>query len=129
MKERVEDAIEESMMHWHAHIMDSVPLETARNQRLRSVIQLVNVLATDLRQGCEAAARLVAEVMPEVGYVRMGFAVYEKEVTNEAREIVVTTCERLRPIAFSQGKSINDVTHSRVEEGCPKRDDSTGTDM
>ena len=39
MKERVEDAIEESMMHWHAHIMDSVPLETARNQRLRSVIQ------------------------------------------------------------------------------------------
>ena len=39
LKERVEDAIEESMMHWHAHIMDSVPLETARNQRLRSVIQ------------------------------------------------------------------------------------------
>ena len=39
MKERVEDAIEESMMHWHAHIMDSVPLGTARNQRLRSVIQ------------------------------------------------------------------------------------------
>ena len=24
--------------------------------------------------------------MPEVGYVRQGFAVYEKEVTNEARE-------------------------------------------
>ena len=35
----MEEAIEESMMHWHAHIMDSVPLETARNQRLRSVIQ------------------------------------------------------------------------------------------
>ena len=39
MKERVEDAVEESMMHWHAHIMDSMPIETARNQRLRSVIQ------------------------------------------------------------------------------------------
>ena len=44
------------------------------------------------------------------------------------REIVVTTCERLRPIAYSQGKSIDDVTHSKVEEGCPKRDDSTDTD-
>ena len=44
MKERVEDAIEESMMHWHAHIMDSVLLETARNQRLKSVIQGSGVL-------------------------------------------------------------------------------------
>ena len=44
------------------------------------------MLATDLRQGCEAASRLVADIMPEVGYVRQGFAVYEKEVTHEARE-------------------------------------------
>ena len=50
--------------------------------------QLVNVLATDLRQGCEAASRLVADVMPEVGYVRQGFSVYEKEVTNEARDVL-----------------------------------------
>ena len=68
----------------------------------------MNVLATDLRQGCEAAARLVAEVMPEVGYVRMGFAVYEREVTNEAREMVVSTCERLRPIAYSQSAEEED---------------------
>ena len=53
----------------------------------------MNVLATDLRQGCEAASRLVGEVMPEVGYVRQGFAVYEKEVTSEAREGMEDDCE------------------------------------
>ena len=76
----------------------------------------MNVLATDLRQGCEAAARLVAEVMPEVGYVRMGFAVYEREVTNEAREMVVSTCERLRPIAYSQSAEEDEEERAAVTE-------------
>jgi hypothetical protein len=69
MKEQVEDAIQESMLHWHEYIMESVPMETARVARLKSMANLVNALATDLRQGCEAGNRLFKEIMG-VDYMR-----------------------------------------------------------
>ncbi len=115
MREQVEDAIAESTAHWYEYIADSVPMETGRSQRMKSVINFVNVLTTDLRRGCEPAVRLFDEIMG-VSYVRQAFPVYEKEATEMARDLAVSTSDRLRPIVYDGAVDDDEVEKSAVGE-------------
>ena len=97
----VEDAVAESMEHWYRYIVDTLPMDTTRALRVKNIINLVQLIISDLSQGCMVGHSLFQETLG-VNYLRIAFEVYQKEVADVARELIESTSEKLKPIVFTE---------------------------
>ena len=73
------DAVEESFEHWYGYIVDSLPIETTRALKIKNAINLVQLLLSDLSQGC-AAGQILFKSTLDIDYVKLAFMIYQKEV-------------------------------------------------
>ncbi|TRY76437.1 hypothetical protein TCAL_00056 [Tigriopus californicus] len=106
---KVTEAIGESFQHWYRYIVDALPIESSRALRIKNITALVRTLVTDLKTECRAVHELFSENL-QIDYLRIAFDVYQNELVEVAKDLVESTCDKLRPIIFSENSDNNYVS-------------------
>jgi len=101
IKEQVEEAVVNSVEDWYNFILDKMPIESNRAMRIKNLTNLANILGQDLREGCESSHNQFKESL-NVNYRQLCYRTYEKQLTELCREFVEETCDKLRPVIFSE---------------------------
>ena len=91
-----------------------MPLETNRLLKLKNITELVNFLTTDLKDTCAKFQKCFQEGFG-LDYLRMAFEIYEKQLTVAVRDLIETSCEKLRPVIF--GNENNDFVEDTMTTG------------
>eukprot|EP00092_Neocalanus_flemingeri_P041502 GFUD01045197.1.p1 GENE.GFUD01045197.1~~GFUD01045197.1.p1 ORF type:complete len:1194 (+),score=262.01 GFUD01045197.1:849-4430(+) len=101
IKEQVEEAVVNSVEDWYNFILDKMPIESNRAMRIKNLTNLANILGQDLREGCESSHNQFKESL-NVNYRQLCFRTYEKQLIELCRDFVEETCDKLRPVIFSE---------------------------
>ena len=113
---QIQDAITESIERCYRYVVDNLPMDTTRALQIKNAANLVQLLTTDLNQGCEVLRGMFKDLI-SVDYLKLAFDVYEKEVNSVCRELVETTCDKLKPIIYSESSAENDYVNDTMTIG------------
>lgn len=101
IKEQVEEAVVNSVEDWYNFILDKMPIESNRAMRIKNLTNLANILGQDLREGCESSHNQFKESL-NVNYRQLCYKTYERQLSELCRDFVEETCDKLRPVIFSE---------------------------
>ncbi len=112
---QIQWATVKSLEDWHNFIFDKMPLETNRLLKLKNIAEMVNYLTNDLREICLAKFQPHFHDCLGLDYARLAFEIYEKQLTAAARDLIETSCDKLRPVIF--GNNDNDYVDDTMTTG------------
>jgi len=101
IKDQVEEAVINSVEDWYNFILDKMPIESNRAMRIKNLTNLANILGQDLREGCESSHTQFKESL-NINYRQLCYRTYEKQLVELCRDFVEETCDKLRPVIFSE---------------------------
>jgi hypothetical protein len=111
---QVQLAAVESLENWYHFIQDKMPLETSRLLKLKNITEMVNYLTIDLQQSSSITSRLFQDSLG-LDYLKLAYEIYEKQLTEAARELVETTCDKLKPVIYESNN--NDYVEDTIAIG------------
>jgi len=101
IKKEVEEAVVSSVQDWYNFILDKMPIETNRAMRIKNLTNLASILGQDLREGCNASHDQFQASL-DVNYKQLCFRTYERQLVELCRDFIEETCDKLRPVIFSE---------------------------
>ena len=102
---RVQWATVNSLETWYNYIFDKMPLETNRLLKLKNIAEMVNFLSNDLRENCMWKFQPFFQDCLGLDYSSLAFEIYEKQLTEAARDLVETSCDKLKPVIFGNNNT------------------------
>ena len=101
---QVQLALVGSLEDWYNFIHDKMPLETNRLLKLKNITEMVHFFTNDLKTTCAQNQPHFQEALA-LDYSKLAFEIYEKQLTEAARDLVETSCDKLRPVIFASQKN------------------------
>lgn len=116
IKREVEEAVVSSVQDWYNFILDKMPIESNRAMRIKNLTNLANILGQDLREGCNSSHQLFLSSL-SVNYKQLCFKTYERQLVELCRDFIEETCDKLRPVIFSEIDTDKDYINNSMAIG------------